>query len=96
MARAAQHVPEMTLVNWPPSMRSVVTMPDRKWKGDNVRLGGIQGGTQTDQRTRQLNPHPHPHPQALELAMAHADAPALTPCPFVWLICVISSTIFCT
>ena len=70
MARAAQHVPEMTLVNWPPSMRSVVTMPDRKWKRDNVRLGGIQGGTQTDERTRQLNPHPHlhPHPQALELA----------------------------
>ncbi len=48
MARAAQHVPEMTLVNWPPSMRSVVTMPDRKWKRDNVRLGGIQERKQTN------------------------------------------------
>ena len=29
-------------------MRSVVTMPDRKWKRDNVRLGGIQERKQTN------------------------------------------------
>jgi hypothetical protein len=44
VARAAQHVPEVTL-----------TMPAWKWKHATDRLGGIQEGTQTHKRTHQ--PH---------------------------------------